>query len=625
MIESEIRNSLGDVHETIDATKERKGWRKILAFLGPAYLVSVGYMDPGNWATDLQGGAKFGYKLIWVLLMSNLMALLLQGLSARLGIVRRKDLAQANREVYPRVTNFCLYILAELAIAACDLAEVLGMALGIQLLTGLPLVYGVSFTVLDTFLLFYLQKKGMRTMEAFIIALVLIIGLSFIIELFIAQPHVGDIVKGFIPTALNDQALYIAVGIIGATVMPHNLYLHSALVQTRKIKNDEAGIKKAIKYNRIDSTIALNAAFFVNAGILILAASVFYFNGQSSVAKIEDAHRLLEPMLGTSLAPILFAVALIASGQSSTVTGTLAGQVVMEGYLHLRINPWLRRLLTRLLAIIPAVFVILYYGESEVDSLLVFSQVLLSLQLGFAVIPLIHFVSDKSTMGNFAIKPLTKVIAWLVAGVLIFLNVRLVAGEIIDTLSKDGNIFLKIVIIIASVLFAWLFLVMTFYPLYKKQKAKSSDGIHGAIPQLSNLVVNPFQKIAVALDFKNLDEKLIAHALNQGTKNSTYLLVHVVETVAATLAGDATDDEETRTDEERLKALAAQLITMGYVVKTELGYKYRVSEIVRIVKSFDADILVMGAHRHTGIKDIIYGETVNQVRHKLPLPVLIVS
>lgn len=625
MIESDIRNSLGDVHETIDATKPRKGWRKILAFLGPAYLVSVGYMDPGNWATDLQGGAKFGYKLIWVLLMSNLMALLLQGLSARLGIVRRKDLAQANREVYPRITNFSLYILAELAIAACDLAEVLGMALGIQLLTGLPLVYGVSFTVLDTFLLFYLQKKGMRTMEAFIIALVLIIGLSFIIELFIAQPHIGDIAKGFIPTSLNDQALYIAVGIIGATVMPHNLYLHSALVQTRKIKNDDAGIKKAIKYNRLDSAIALNAAFFVNAGILILAASVFYFNGQSSVAKIEDAHRLLEPMLGTSLAPILFAVALIASGQSSTVTGTLAGQVVMEGYLHLRINPWLRRLLTRLLAIGPAVFVILYYGESEVDNLLVFSQVLLSLQLGFAIIPLIHFVSDKSTMGNFAIKPVTKVIAWLVAGVLIFLNVRLVANEMIDTLSESGHLILKIIIIIAAVLFAWLFLVMTFYPFYKKQKAKSSDGIHGAIPLLSNLVVNPFQKIAVALDFKNLDEKLIAHALNQGTKNSTYLLVHVVETVAATLAGDATDDEETRTDDERLKALATQLKQMGYTVNTELGYKYRVSEIVRIVKKFDADILVMGAHRHAGIKDIIYGETVNQVRHKLPLPVLIVS
>lgn len=617
--------SLSDVHESIDATQKRKGWKKILAFLGPAYLVSVGYMDPGNWATDLQGGAKFGYKLIWVLLMSNLMALLLQSLSARLGIVRRKDLAQANREAYPPLTNFCLYILAELAIAACDLAEVLGMALGIQLLTGLPLVWGVSITVLDTFLLFYLQKKGMRAMEAFIISLVLIIGISFIIEIFFAKPDVGEIVKGFVPSSLNDEALYIAVGIIGATVMPHNLYLHSALVQTRKIRNNSQGIKKAIKYNIIDSAIALNAAFFVNAGILILAASVFYFNGHSSVARIQDAHQLLQPMLGTSLAPILFAVALIAAGQSSTVTGTLAGQVVMEGYLHLRINPCMRRLLTRLLAIIPAVIVILVYGEAEVDNMLVFSQVLLSLQLGFAIIPLIHFVSDKTTMGNFAIKPFTKIIAWLVAGILIFLNVRLVVNEMIVTLTEEGHLLLKIIIIVAALIFTWLFMMMTFFPLYSKRRKESAAGIHGPTPQLLNLSINPFKKIAIALDFKNLDEKLIAHALNQGTKNSTYLLVHVVETVSATFSGIATDDEETRTDEDRLNDLAEQLQQIGYSVETQLGYQHRINEIVRIVKEFDADILVMGAHRHAGIKDIVYGQTVNQVRHKLSIPVLIVS
>ncbi len=627
MIQFDTENSLSNVHETIDATKQGKGWKKIFAFLGPAYLISVGYMDPGNWATDLQGGAKFGYTLIWVLLMSNLMALLLQSLSARLGIVRRKDLAQANREAYPPVTNFCLYVLAEIAIAACDLAEVLGMALGIQLLTGLPLVYGVSFTVLDTFLLFYLQKKGMRTMEAFIIALVLIIGLSFIIEIFLAKPpHAIGILEGFVPSSLNNEALYIAVGIIGATVMPHNLYLHSALVQTRKIRNTEPGIKKAIKYNLIDSTVALNAAFFVNAGILILAASVFYFSGHSSVAKIEDAHRLLQPMLGTSLAPILFAVALIASGQSSTVTGTLAGQVVMEGYLHLRINPWLRRLLTRLLAIIPAVIVILIYGESKVDALLVFSQVLLSLQLGFAVIPLIHFVSDKKTMGNFAIRIPTKIISWLVALILICLNVRLVVSAMMNVLSEDGHLFLKIIIIIAALAFAWLFILMTFYPLYsKRKKDRAAESMHGATPQLLNLSVNAFKRIAVALDFKSLDEKLIAHAINQGTKDSTYLLLHVVETAAAIFSGTSTDDEETRTDEGRLHALAAQLKQLGYNAETQLGYQHRVSEIVRIVKDFKADILIMGAHRHTGIKDIVYGETVNQVRHKLPLPVLIVN
>jgi len=334
---------------------------------------------------------------------------------------------------------------------------------------------------------------------------------------------------------------------------------------------------------------------------------------------------LLQPMLGTALAPVLFAVALIAAGQSSTVTGTLAGQVVMEGYLHLRINPWLRRLLTRLLAIIPAVVVILIYGESEVDNMLVFSQVLLSLQLGFAIIPLIHFVSDKKTMGNFAIKPITKIMSWLVACILIFLNVRLVVNEMIDVMREDGHSFQKIIIILAALIFAWLFIMMTFYPLYSKRRKESAEDFHGAMPQLSNLTVNPFKRVAIALDFKSLDEKLIAHALNQGTKDSTYLLLHVVETVSATFSGTATDDEETRTDEKRLLTLAAQLKERDYMVETQLGYRDRVNEIVRIVEKFKADILVMGAHHHTGLKDIVYGETVNHVRHKLALPVLIIS
>ncbi|MFY7899216.1 MAG: Nramp family divalent metal transporter, partial [Chitinophagaceae bacterium] len=370
--------SLSEVNSSVDTTHPRKGFKRILAYFGPAYLVSVGYMDPGNWATDLQGGAQFGYQLIWVLLMSNLMALLLQSLSARLGIVRKKDLAQANREVYPPVVNFCLYILAELAIAACDLAEVLGMAIGIHLLTGLPLMYGVGITVLDTFLLLYLQRLGIRKLEAFIISLVGIIGLSFLFEIIFAAPDLKLVAKGFIPTALNEKALYIAVGIIGATVMPHNLYLHSALVQTRKISDDNIGIKKALKYNFFDSLIALNAAFLVNAAILILAATVFYATGNTHVAKIEDAHQLLQPLLGNKFAPMLFAIALIAAGQSSTITGTLAGQIVMEGYLSLRINPLLRRLITRLIAILPAVLVIGIYGDDKVDDLLVFSQVVLS-------------------------------------------------------------------------------------------------------------------------------------------------------------------------------------------------------------------------------------------------------
>ena len=346
--------SLDNLHESVPV-QNKGGWRKFMAFIGPAYLVSVGYMDPGNWATDLQGGAKFGYQLIWVLLLSNLMAILLQSLSARLGIVRRLDLAQANRATYPPFINFILYILAELAIAATDLAEVLGMAIGIKLLTGMPLMYGTMITVFDTFLFLFLQRYGIRKMEAFIFVLVATIGFSFLIQMFIAKPDLSYAIKGFIPSKLSPEALYIAVGIIGATVMPHNLYLHSALVQTRKIERSSKGIRKSILYNFIDSAVALNAAFFVNASILILAATAFFSTGNSQVARIEEAHSMLAPLLGSELAPILFAIALIAAGQSSTVTGTLAGQIVMEGYLKLRLNPWIRRLLTRLIAIVPAV------------------------------------------------------------------------------------------------------------------------------------------------------------------------------------------------------------------------------------------------------------------------------
>jgi manganese transport protein len=620
-----IDNSLSEVHESVDTTKPRKGLRRFLAYIGPAYLVSVGYMDPGNWATDLQGGAQFGYKLIWVLLMSNLMALLLQGLSARLGIVRRRDLAQANRETYPPVVNFCLYILAEIAIAACDLAEVLGMALGIHLLTGLPLIWGVGITVLDTFLLLWLQRFGIRKMEAFIIALVLVIGASFLIEMFLVKPVLGDVVKGFMPTALNKEALYIAVGIIGATVMPHNLYLHSALVQTRKIGSDKASIKKAIKFNLIDSTIALNAAFFVNAAILILAAAAFYTTGRTDVAKIEDAHKLLEPFLGSRLAPILFAVALIAAGQSSTITGTLAGQIVMEGYLKLRISPLLRRLITRLLAIIPAVLVILIYGDAKVDALLVFSQVVLSVQLGFAVIPLIHFVSDKKEMGEFAIKPLTKIAAWLVAAILIYLNVSNLVVQAIDVFKMDGMMGWKIAIILFAIFFVWLFLMMTLLPLAKRRKEMHSVKIHGEIQALQHLSIHQVKRIAIALDFSKSDEKLVAHALSQGREDATYILLHVVESASAKYLGNQVDDDESRKDKQRLESYVSQLNILGYNALAFIGYKSRVKEIIRIVKDNNADMLIMGAHRHSGLKDYLFGETIEAVRHELDIPVLIVN
>ncbi len=616
-------NSLSEVHSSIDTTIHNKGWRRIFSFLGPAYLVSVGYMDPGNWATDLAGGSKYGYALIWVLLMSNLMALLLQGLSARLGIVRGRDLAQANREAYPRLVNFVLYILAEVAIAACDLAEVLGMAIGIQLLTGLPLVWGVSITVLDTFLLLYLQKLGMRKMEAFIIALVAIIAIAFLIQVILAKPVASEIVKGFIPSFPDGEALYIAIGIIGATVMPHNLYLHSALVQSRKIEKTDFGIRQALKFNRIDTTIALNIAFLVNAAILILAAAVFFKTGNSNVAEIKEAHRLLPGFLGNT-APILFAVALIAAGQSSTVTGTLAGQIIMEGYLSLRINPWLRRLVTRLIAITPALIVIIIYGEKKVDALLVMSQVVLSLQLGFAIIPLIHFVSDKKTMGNFVIKPVTKILAWLIAAILVYLNLKMLLNEIIPSFANH-TLLLKIFIIFMGIFFAALLMYIILFPFLSKKAKIKSIQIHSAPDLLSNLIPPAYNKIAVALDFSENDYKILSAALGQGNAQSSYVLIHIVESASAKLHGIESDDYETKKDKERMNLYLQQLTQKGIKVTAEIGFKSRVKEIVRIVKASNADMLVIGAHGHTGLKDLLYGETVNAVRHELKVAVLVVT
>jgi len=616
-------NSLGEVHGTVDTITPKRGWRKIFSFLGPAYLVSVGYMDPGNWATDLAGGSKYGYSLIWVLLMSNLMALLLQGLSARLGIVRGRDLAQANREAYPKYVNFVLYILAEIAIAACDLAEVLGMAIGIQLLTGLPLVWGVSITVLDTFLLLYLQKLGMRKMEAFIIALVAIIALAFLVQVIQAGPVVKDVVKGFVPSIPDKQALFIAIGIIGATVMPHNLYLHSALVQSRKIDRSDFGIRQALKFNRIDTTIALNIAFFVNAGILILAASVFFTSGNSHIAEIKDAHQLLPKFLG-STAPILFAVALIAAGQSSTVTGTLAGQIIMEGYLSLRINPWLRRLITRLVAITPAMIVILIYGEDEVTALLLMSQVVLSMQLGFAIIPLIHFVSDKKTMGKFVIKPITKIAAWLIASVLIFLNIKMLVDQSMPVFSTDAT-GSKIALAGAAIFFGSLLFYITFFPYINKKRLEKSIAMHNENISLPELSIPVYKKIAVALDFSENDPKILSAAFGQGSADTNYLLLHIVESASAKLHGKESDDYETRKDKERMELYVTQLSEKGYHVRGQIGFRSRVKEIVRIVVENDADMLVIGAHGHTGLKDLLYGETINAVRHELKVPVLVVT
>jgi manganese transport protein len=614
-------NSLSEVHGSID-TKKMVGWKRIFSFLGPAYLISVGYMDPGNWATDLQGGSKFGYTLIWVLLMSNLMALLLQGLSARLGIVRGRDLAQANREAYPKVVNLILYILAEIAIAACDLAEVLGMAIGIQLLVGLPLIWGVCLTVLDTFLLLYLQRLGMRKMEIFIITLVAIIAGAFLIQMIMAKPDITEIATGFIPHIPGNEALYIAIGIIGATVMPHNLYLHSALVQTRKIERTHEGIKQAIKYNRIDSAVALNMAFFVNASILIVAATVFFKTGNSKVAEIHEAYQLLPDFLG-NIAPKLFAIALIAAGQSSTITGTLAGQIVMEGYLSLRINPWIRRLLTRLLAIIPALIVILIYGDQQVDSLLILSQVILSLQLGFAIIPLIHFVSNRSKMGAFVINLPTKIISWLIASVLIWLNFQMLLSQSLPVF-EGNSISLKIIIIASALFFSILLLYIIFEPAITRRKMAASIKIHPEIEKIM-LDIPQYNRIAIALDFSENDKKLISYAIGQGNKHTHYLLIHVVESASAKLWGSQSDDYETRKDYAQLDNYVDQLKEKGFNATSLLGFKNRAKEIVRLVKESNSDMLVVGAHGHTGIKDIIYGETVNSVRHELRIPILMVN
>lgn len=621
------RKSLSEVHASVDATN-RKGLRKLFAFMGPAYLVSVGYMDPGNWATDIAGGSQFGYSLLWVLLMSNLMALLLQSLSARLGVVRQLDLAQASRSEYRPAINYSLWFMAEIAIAACDLAEVLGMAIGLQLLFDLPLVWGVSLTVLDTLIILVLQSYGMRKMEAFIIALVVIIGGAFFVEMILAKPDMSDLLVGFIPSLPNDTALYIAIGIIGATVMPHNLYLHSSLVQTRRIDSStDRGIWSAIKYNFIDSAIALNAAFFVNAAILVLAASTFFKAGMFEVAEIQDAHKLLAPLLGSELAPILFGVALVAAGQSSTITGTLAGQIVMEGYLNLRIAPWLRRLITRLIAIIPAYLVIIIYGESETGALLVLSQVVLSLQLGFAVIPLIHFTSDKSKMGIFANKLWVQILAWVIALIIVGLNVQLVIQEVTGWLSAAGdNAWIIWVTIIPVCIAAALLLVyITFKPLIDKRSIERSSRIpHGTAVTLTDLVNPIYKQIAITIDFTDVDAIAIQNAISQGGSEARYLLIHIVESAGAMVYGSSIADKESSIDKEALNKYVRQLTEMGYRAEMKIGYGNPKRKIPGMVKEFNADLLVMGAHGHNLIKDLIFGTTVDTVRHRVKIPVLIV-
>lgn len=618
--------SLEEVHGTIDTTGNMNWWRRFILFIGPAFLVCVGYMDPGNWATDIAGGSKYGYQLLWVLLLSNLIALLLQSLSARLGIVRGRDLAQASRETYPALINLPLYVLAEIAIAACDLAEVLGMAIGLNLLFHIPLLWGVGIAVFDTFIILYLQQKGMRYMELLVFSLVSIIGLCFLVEVFFSRPDWTDVVHGFAPSSLSDGALYIAIGIIGATVMPHNLYLHSSLVQTRRNGTDAASTKRAIKYNFWDSAIALNLAFFVNAFILIVAAAVFHTKGYHEVMDIQDAHSLLEPLMGRSLAPIIFAVALIASGQSSTITGTLAGQIVMEGYLDLRIAPWLRRLITRGIAVVPAMLVIYFMGEDKVSAMLIFSQVLLSLQLGFAVIPLIHFVSDKRTMGDFAIGTVVRVLAWLSALIIVVLNLKLILDTMKDWRESlaDYPVVYYSILIPGIGLALLLLIVSTIYPLLRRKHHEQTALPHGYAHELPVMHKMEYTDIAICLDFSASDLKAIRHGLSQGGANSKYYLIHIVESANARAVGAETRDYETLEDWKNLQEYGQKLRSQGYMIEEKLGFGRTDVAIAKIVNELQASLLVIGSHGHAGLADIIYGETIQAVRHKVKCPVLIV-
>lgn len=618
--------SLSEVHRTVEIPHQAGRWKKLLAFFGPAYLVSVGYMDPGNWATDIEGGARFGYTLLWVLLMSNLMAVLLQTLSARLGIVTGRDLAQACKENYPPYIAFPLWVLAEIAIAACDLAEVLGTAIGINLLFHIPLLWGVLIAGFDTLLLLAIQNLGVRKFEAFILSLVALIGVCFFTELLLSKPEIGLIAKGFAP-GLPEGALYVAIGIIGATVMPHNLYLHSALVQTRSFDTSNAGKRSAAKYNLIDSVIALNAAFFVNAAILILAASTFHKNG-IAVSELQQAHELLSPLLGTALAGILFAIALLAAGQSSTLTGTLAGQIIMEGFLHFKIRPFLRRLITRLIALMPAVYVLSTAGDTGTYSLLIFSQVVLSLQLPFAIIPLIHFTSDRRLMGEFANKSWVKTLAWISALLIVALNLKLVIEKLTEFFPAIQSGIIKSLIVLFAILLALLLIYVTVMPFIDRSiKGVRRKPAVIAPEDGGNLQLEEpaYKRIGVTVAFSDNDKVVLSHAaLLARQHGATLCLFHIVEGVGGVVYGSEAFDAEAREDEQHLRQLADLFKSQGIQAEAYLGFGNVPKAIVRLAKEQQIHLLVMGGHGHRGLSDILFGATISPVRHELQIPLMII-
>ncbi|MFZ0429572.1 MAG: Nramp family divalent metal transporter [Acidobacteriota bacterium] len=624
--------SLGEVRDSVLIPRHPSFWRRLFAFAGPAYLVSVGYMDPGNWATDIAAGSKFGYALIWVLLMSNIMAVLLQSLSARLGIVTRMDLAQACRTMFSRRVAVLLWVLAEIAIAACDVAEVLGSAIGLQLLFGIPLLIGVFVTALDTFVLLLLHSRGVRMMEAFIVALITTIGVCLGIEILLSKPAVGPILTGFVPTLPGEGALYLAIGILGATVMPHNLYLHSALVQSRRITHTPAGIRSGVRFNILDSVVALNGAFFVNAALLVMAGATFYQAGLFNVADIQDAHRLLEPILGAHIAPIAFAVALIASGQSSTITGTLAGQIVMEGFVRIRLRPLVRRLLTRAAAIIPAVLAIVLYGEQGTGELLVLSQVVLSLQLSFAVIPLIHLVSDRRWMGQYTIGPWTTAGSWLVAIVIAALNLKLAWDEVSGWLQVGGVWQWLIWATVLPVSFGLLALLayVSIVPAVQRSRRipiPESQGVHGisAMPEI--IPPRAPRRIVATLDFTDTDTAVLSQTVSiarTAGRSARVVLLHVVESTGARMLGAELSDAEAQSDQQRLELYVTELTELGVDAVFDLGFGDPADELALLIEQHRPDLVVIGSHGHKGVGDLVHGTTVESLRHRVSVPLLVV-
>ena len=507
--------SLPEIHQSVH-TSHRGRWRNLLAFAGPAYLVSVGYMDPGNWATDVEGGSRFGYRLLWVLVLSSMMALLLQTLSSRLGIVTRRDLAQACRDEYPRAISYTLWIGCEFAIIACDLAEVLGAAIGLNLLFHLPLLIGVLVTAADTLLVLWFTRKGIRVIEAFVLVLIATIAVCFAFEIFFARPNPTQVLGGLIPR-IDLPSLYVAVSILGATVMPHNLYLHSALVQTRQIGETDEDKRRACRFNFIDSTIALNGALFVNAAILVVAGSVF-FTRHIVVTEIQQAHQLLTPLMGTTLASVLFGAALLCSGQSSTLTGTMAGQIVMEGFLHFRMQPWLRRAFTRCLAIVPAALTIYLFGNAGTYKLIIMSQVILSLQLPFAVIPLIHLTSDRRRMGQFANVLWIRICSWFCAAFILVLNGWLLWEIVGGWLSGMGSFRLIAATLSAAValFFLALLVVITAWPWLNKEAPSAGSSRVALTVEEKPAPVFParsYRRILVPLDHSRSDQEAVGNAL----------------------------------------------------------------------------------------------------------------